>query len=209
MTHSHNNPSRNPSSNPNRRFVLAGAAALVALPKGALALSADQSASFVQTVINEVLGIINSGRSEAQVLPLFEALFGRHADIATIARSVLGPAYRAASASQQRAFIAAFQHYMSFKYGRQFNDYRGADISIVRVREAGNAQFLVESQVRQPGKSPFALEWHVFDAGGRPKVFDLIIEGIRMISSEREEVRAMLEAERGDVGALTRRLSAY
>ena len=201
MTHSHNNPSR--------RFVLAGAAALVALPKGALALTADQSASFVQTVINEVLGIINSGQSESQVLPRFKTLFGRYADIPTIARSVLGPPYRAASGGQQRAFNEAFQNYMSSKYGRQFNDYRGADITIVRVREAGNAQFLVESQVRQPGKSPFALEWHVFDSGSRPKVFDLIIEGIRMISSEREEVRAMLEAERGDLAALTRRLNAY
>lgn len=201
MTHSHNSLSR--------RFVLAGAAALVALPKGALALSADQSASFVQTVIDEVIGIINSGRSEAQVLPQFEALFARHADIGTIARSVLGPPFRAASAGQQRAFTAAFQRYMSYKYGRQFNDYRGAEITVVRVREAGRAQFLVESQVRRPGSSPFALEWHVFDSGGRPKVFDLIIEGIRMISSEREEVRAMLEAARGDVSALTARLNAY
>ena len=160
-------------------------------------------------MINEVLGIINSGQSESQVLPRFKTLFGRYADIPTIARSVLGPPYRAASGGQQRAFNEAFQNYMSSKYGRQFNDYRGADITIVRVREAGNAQFLVESQVRQPGKSPFALEWHVFDSGGRPKVFDLIIEGIRMISSEREEVRAMLEAERGDLAALTRRLNAY
>lgn len=201
MTHSQNNPSR--------RMVIAGAAALVALPKSALALTGDQSASFVQSIIDDVQGIINSGQSEARVLPQFEALFGRYADIPTIARSVLGPAYRAASGGQQRQFNNAFQHYMSYKYGRQFHDYRGSTITIVRVREAGRAQFLVESQVRQSGSSPFALEWHVFDAGGRPKMFDMIIEGIRLISSEREEIRAMLSAERNDLNRLIARLAAY
>lgn len=201
MTHSLNNPSR--------RLVLAGAAALAVLPGSALALNADQSSRFVQEIIDDVLGIINSGGAESRVLPQFEALFARYADIPTIARSVLGPAYRSASAGQQRQFNAAFQHYMSYKYGRQFNDYRGATITIVRTREAGRAQFLVESQVRQPGSSPFALEWHVFDSGGRPKMFDLIIEGIRLISSEREEIRAMLNAERNDLNRLIARLAAY
>jgi len=201
MTHSLNNPSR--------RLVLVGAAALVAFPKGALALSADQSSSFVQTIIDDVQSIINSGQPESLVLPQFESLFSRYADIATIARSVLGPAYRTASGGQQRQFNNAFQHYMSFKYGRQFSDYRGSSITIVRVREAGSEQFLVESQVLLPGKSPFALEWHVFNSSGRPKMFDLIIEGIRLISSEREEVRAMLNAERNDLNRLIARLAAY
>ena len=202
MTHSLNKTSR--------RMVLAGGAAFVAFPKGAFALSASQAESFVQTVVNEVLSIVNSGQSEAAVLPQFERLFGRYAGISTIARSVLGPAYRAASGAQQRQFNEAFQHYMSFKYGRQFNEFRGSSISIVRVREAGNAQFLVGSQVRQPNQSPFALEFHVFDSGsGGPKMFDLIIEGIRLISSEREEVRAMLNAEGNNLNRLIARLNAY
>jgi phospholipid transport system substrate-binding protein len=202
MTHSLNNTSR--------RMVLAGGAALFAFPKGALALSASQAESFVAIVINEVMSIVNSGQSEAVVLPQFETLFSRYAGISTIARSVLGPAYRAASGAQQRQFNDAFRHYMSYKYGRQFNEFRGSTVTIVRVREAGDAQFLVESQVRQPNQSPFALEFHVFDSGsGGPKMFDLIIEGIRLISSEREEVRAMLNAEGNNINRLIARLNAY
>ena len=147
-----------PISKPTRRFILAsGAAALLPVP--ALALSESAAASYVQQVIDDVMGIINAGQPEAQTLSRFKQVFTSYADIDIIARSVLGPPYRTLSSSQQRAFSEAFGNYLSNKYGRQFRDYQGATITVTRAQDAGSKGVLVLSQVQQRGQSPFALDW--------------------------------------------------
>jgi len=191
-----------PTNHPNRRHLLVGAAAAM-LPLPVLAQSEAAATSYVQRVIDDVFGIINSGQSEAQILRRFKRVFTSYADINIIARSVLGPPYQTLSAREQSAFSDAFGNYLTDKYGRQFRELQGAEITIIRSRDAGSKGVLVNSEVRQPGQSPYALDWQVSDRSGRIKLINLIIEGISLLSSEREEVRAMLAARRNDVGALT------
>lgn len=186
----------------NRRALMVGAAALC-IPLPALALSEAQAQVYVQGIIDDVLVVINSNRAEADMLVRFEQVFTSYADIPIIARSVLGPPARTISSGQLNAFATAFGHYLSVKYGRQFREYRGSSITISRVRDAGNKGVLVGSQVRQPNQSPFELEWQVSDRSGRTKMINLIIEGISLLASEREEIRAKLAGHRGDVDALT------
>lgn len=197
-----------PISHPNRRHVLAGAAAAALLPLPAFALSESAATSYVQRVIDDVFGIINSGQAEARILREFKRVFTSYADIDIIARSVLGPPFQTLSGREQRAFSDAFGNYLTDKYGRQFREFQGASITITRARDAGSKGVLVSSEVRQPGQSPYALEWQASDRSGRTKLVNLIIEGISLLSSEREEVRAMLAARRGDVGALTAHMAS-
>lgn len=196
-----------PINKPNRRAIIAGGVAL-ALPLRANALTESDAISYVQRVIDDVLSIINSGQSEAQILSRFERVFTSYADISIIARSVLGPPFPGLSGAQQRAFSNAFGHYLSVKYGRQFREFANSTIIITHARDAGNKGFLVASQVRQVGQSPYALEWQVSDRSGRIKLINLIIEGLKLITLEREEVRALLAARRGDVPALTAYMDA-
>jgi len=195
-----------PISKPTRRMVLAGGAAAL-LPMPALALSEADASAYVQRVIDDVMSIINSGQPEAQVLRRFKTVFTSYADIDIIARSVLGPPYRSLSNSQKRAFSDAFGSYLSNKYGRQFREFQGSSITITRARDAGSKGVLVSSQVRQTGQSPYALDWQASDRSGQTKLINLIIEGISLLTSEREEIRAMLDARRGDVNALTNDLA--
>ena len=196
-----------PIDKPTRRIVLAGGAALM-LPLPALALSESGATSYVQRVIDDVLEIINSGQSEAQILRRFKRVFTSYADIDIIARSVLGPPYRTLGRSDQRRFSDAFGNYLSNKYGRQFREFTGSTITITRARDAGAKGVLVSSQVRQSGQSPYALDWQVSDRSGQVKLINLIIEGISLLTSEREEVRSMLDARRGNVAELTRYLAS-
>ncbi len=191
-----------PLNNPNRRLVLAGGIAAV-LPLPAFALTESAASAYVQGVIDDVFGIINSGLPEAQILRRFKRVFTSYADIDIIARSVLGPPYRGLSTRERRAFSDAFGSYLSNKYGKQFREFQGAEITITRVRDAGRKGVLVSSQVRQRGQSPFALDWQVSDRSGQVKLINLIIEGLSLLTSEREEIRGQLAAHGGDVGALT------
>jgi phospholipid transport system substrate-binding protein len=197
-----------PLNNPNRRAVLAGLSATVLMPLPAFALTTSAAQSYVQNVINVFFNILRSGGSEARILRRFEREFVNYTDINIIARSVLGPAYRGLSNRQKQDFNTAYGGYVARKYGRQMLGYAQAEITITQVRDAGNKGILVSSQVRKPGQSPFALDWQVSDRSGQTKLINLIVEGLSLLTSEREEVRNMLAARGGDVSALTAYLAA-
>ena len=187
-----------PLNKPNRRAVLAGGVAAALLPLRAFALTETAATSYVESAISDFFAVINSNQSEAQMLHSFEQVFTPYADVNIIAQSVLGPPYRSLTSAQKRAFSSAFGHYLSNKYGRQFREFRGATITVTRAQDAGSKGVL----------SPFSLDWQISDRSGRTKIINLIIEGISLLSSEREEVRAMLDARRGDVTALTNHLAS-
>lgn len=154
----------------------------------------------------ELIGLLRSGRSEAQLYADFERLLVRYADLPVVAASALGPPWRAASAAQKTTYVAAFQGYLARKYGKQFRDYQSATIAVVRARDAGRSGVLVETQVTRPGRDGFVVEWQVSERGGAPKVVNLIIEGVSMLTNERAEVGALLEAEGGSLDRLIVRM---
>lgn len=138
----------------------------------------------------------------------FEAFFRVYGEVSLIAKTALGAPGRKASSSQLSAYIRAFQGYISRKYGRQFRDFAGAKINVISSRDAGAKGVLVKSLVDRPSKPDYDLEWWVIEVNGRPKMFDLIIEGISMISTERTEIGALLESLGGDIDKMIAKLNA-
>lgn len=198
------------SSNAHRRSFLAmGAAAvcLPVLPQSGAAATAKDAEQLILQVVGQVQSIINSGGSESSMISSFQKLFQDHAHVTTIARSVLGPAWNSASSSEQRAYVAALQGYLARKYGKQFRSFIGATISVTKSTDFGRKGIIVESVVKSPKFSDTRVEWHVVEAGGRLKFFDLYVEGVKLISTERSEVRAVLDRSGGSVGKLAQALN--
>lgn len=194
-----------------RRGVLAGLALGLAL--GAVSPAAAQAVGRAQALITdltaEMTRLVNSGQGPSRLHGEFERILARYADMPAVAASVLGPSWRSASAAQQQAFVAAFQHYVSRKYGRQFEQYRDARISVTGARDAGRSGVLVNTSVVRPGQPDIRVDWQIGERGGSPRVVNLIIEGVSMLANERAEVGAMLEAQGGRLDALTAQLNAY
>jgi phospholipid transport system substrate-binding protein len=168
----------------------------------AMALDVDQARALIDKAIGEVNATINSGKSEQAMYGDFERIFARYADVPTIARSALGPAARQASDGQMRAFTEAYQGYVSRKYGRRFREFIGGQIEVTDARPV-KSFYEVISVARLQGEAPFDLRWHVSDRSGKNLFFNIIIEGVNMLASERAEIGALLDAQGGDVGALT------
>jgi phospholipid transport system substrate-binding protein len=187
-----------------RRALLAGlaAVALVGLPRPALALTQAEARTLVDRVISEIMAVINSRQSEAAMLGSFEGIFARYGDVPVIARSALGPAARQASPAQLQAYTEAFRGYMARKYGRRFREFIGGRIEVRDARPLRD-YFEVVSIAYLRGEPPFEVRWHISDRSGRGLFFNMIIEGVNMLSAERTEIQAMLQRRRGDIAALT------
>jgi phospholipid transport system substrate-binding protein len=131
----------------------------------------------------------------------FERLFSRNADVPTIARSALGPAARSASKAQLSAFTKAFQGYLSRKYGRRFREFIGGRIEVSDARVVKSYVEVISTAYLQ-GEAPFEVRWHVSDKAGKSLFFNIIIEGVNMLASERTEVGALLDQRGGDLDRL-------
>jgi phospholipid transport system substrate-binding protein len=188
-----------------RRHAIAGLAAtalVLALPAVAVASTVSQAQDLVRTISADLTRLVNSGRSGAQLYGEFEAILARYADMPAVGASVLGPPWRTASNAQKSAFIAAFQSYLARKYGRQFEDYRNANIQVTGGRDAGRAGVLVNPVVVRPGRESVDVDWQISDRSGRPKAVNLMIQGVSLLANERAEVGAMLEAQGGSIDGL-------
>jgi phospholipid transport system substrate-binding protein len=183
---------------------LGGAAAsgLVALaPVQALALSDAQATQLVDRVVAEINKVIATGGSLSAMVRQFEGIFSRYADVPIIARSALGADARRASSAQLRAYTSAFQGYIARKYGRRFEEFVGGEISVQGTRQVKSFHE-VQATVKLRGQSPFQVNFLVSDKSGQPRFFDMIIEGISLRLSEKEEIGAMLDRRKGNIDQL-------
>ena len=186
-----------------RSFLLGLTSTMVAGP--AFALDKARATQLVDRLVAEINRTINFGGSEAKLLRAFENIFAQYADVNIIARSALGPAARSASPSELSAFILAFRGYIARKYGKRFQEFIGSEILVKGTKNRGKF-FEVEALVRLKGTTAFEVSFRVSDRSGENLFFDIIIEGISLLSSERVEIGALLDARNGNVARLTRDL---
>ncbi|WP_330999036.1 MlaC/ttg2D family ABC transporter substrate-binding protein [Mangrovicoccus algicola] len=189
-----------------RRAMLAGltgTAVLATLSGPALALTEDQAVSYVQSMAADIEKTINSGRSDAQMYKAFEQLLNQYADMDTIARFALGPAARSASSGELSAYTAAFRTYLSKKYGARFREFIGGDIQVQGARKDKRA-VIVSARAKPRGQSAVAVDFHVSDRNG--KVFNVILEGVNLLTTERTEITSLLDQQGGSISNLTAEL---
>ena len=132
-----------------------------------------------------------------------EKLFQKYVDIPIIARAVLGKSWRDANTDQRTKFVYAFKNYVSNKYGRQFSEFKGTTLEIVKSRDTlTKAGVLVSTVVVVPGNPSLKVVWQVSDGSGSLKVIDLRVEGVSMLSTERQEFRSRLKKFGGSLDEL-------
>ena len=186
-----------------RSFLLGLTSTMVAGP--AFALDKATATQLVDRLVAEINRAINFGGSETKLITAFENIFAQYADVNIIARSALGPAARSASSSELSAFILAFRGYIARKYGKRFQEFIGSEIVVKGTKNRGKF-FEVDASVRLEGITPFEVAFRVSDRSGENLFFDIIIEGISLLSSERVEIGALLDARNGNIARLTRDL---
>jgi len=190
-----------------RRKVLAlgGAGAMAALPMPSFALTDGQAEGLVNSAVADINGVIQSGASLNSMIRSFKGIFDRYSDTSYVAAYALGNDGRSATNAQKSAFADVFSHYLADKYGRRFNEFAGGQIQLQGSRSV-NSYIEVRTLAVLRNQSPFQVDFHVSDRPGRPVFFNLIIEGINMLLSERAEIGAMLDARGGNLDALIRDL---
>ncbi|MBA84489.1 MlaC/ttg2D family ABC transporter substrate-binding protein [Thalassobius sp. S69A] len=181
-----------------RRIFLAATGASLALPGQALALNNAQAETLVNALVSEINRVIDSGKSERAMIGDFEVIFRKYADLPYIAAYAMGVDGRRASSAQKKSFTEAFTGYVSRKYGKRFREFIGGRLEVQGVQKV-KSFYQVRTIAHLRGEAPFELDFHVSDRTGKDLFFNMYIEGINMLLTEREEIGAMLDRRKGDI----------
>jgi len=164
-------------------------------------MSEAAAKALVDNLVGDINRTISRGGSLGSMIREFEKIFSRYADVAIIAQSTLGADARRATPAQMRAYTQAFQGYIARKYGKRFQEFVGGRIEVNGVRKVKTWQEVISTAYLK-GEKPFEVKFLVSDRSGRDLFFDMVIEGISMRLSEKTEIGAMLDANRGDIDRL-------
>jgi len=185
-----------------RRQVLAGlAASATVTPTISFALNEGQAEALITSVVTDFNSVIASGKSENAMIRDFERIFERYSDTSYISAYAMGVDGRRASSAQKRAFSDAFQPYVANQYGRRFREFLGGRLEVKGVRKVKN-WFEVDTVAFLQRQSPFEVTFHVSDRTGRDLFFNMFIEGVNLLLTERTEIGALLDQNRGDIDAM-------
>lgn len=189
-----------------RRTLLAGLGGMTALgvmrSHPALALDAGAAEDHIESTVRELLDIVQgSGDARAKAGQL-RAVMENRAAMPQIARFAAGTAWRDMNEAQQAGYSDAFAHFLSTVYARRFQGYAGEQISVSGVVDESRKGSLVRSTVTQAAGAPIVVEWLVTDRPGRVVIADIVIEGVSLLLTQRDEVAGILQAHGGNIDNL-------
>lgn len=187
-------------------FMISGFPAFQLEP--AHALTTSEAEALIETVAREIRKAINESESETEMFEQFGSVLESYADLPIIARSALGVEWRRATAKQRREFTAAFSRYLALKYGKHFRSFQQAQVRIRRSRLVKSG-VLVETVVSRSGSPPSTIDWQVSDKSGETRIFNLYIEGVSLLSIERQEIGLLLDRVGGDIDVLVAELKSH
>lgn len=188
-----------------RRIFLTGltaaTATLTALPQGLMALTEGGASKLINALVGDINKVIDSGKGEKAMFREFERIFARYSDTSYIAAYALGVDGRRASGAQKKAFSDAFQGYIARKYGSRFREFIGGKLEVKGVKKV-KKWYEVSTIAYLKGQSPFEVTFLVSDRSGKDLFFNMFVEGVNLLLTERTEIGAILDSKKGDIDAL-------
>ena len=134
----------------------------------------------------------------------FMKLVERGFDLPWIAKFVLGRSWKTASPDQQKEYLSLFKNLVELTYSKRFIDYSQQKI-IVSGHKMGKRKFIfVESQLADPKnpKTNVNIVWRLIPKGNTFKIVDVVIAGISMAITQRNEYSAVIKRNNGSFESL-------
>ena len=167
--------------------------------------ASNPAIDFVDGVANDIItNVLTSDASAEKKLETFRTTFTKALDLKSVGQFVLGVYWRKASEEDRQAFLSAFTDFTTKTWADRFNMYSGQSILFNGVRNAERNQFYVDSQIQD--KEPVEVIWRLRQKGDSYKIIDIIVEGVSMAMSYRNEYSAVLQQNGGNVAALAKDL---
>lgn len=178
--------------------IFAGLMLVFALP--VQASTADQ---FIREVGTETLKALGDRSLTAEKREgLVRNLLTNHLDLDAVGRFCLGRYSRGMTPEQKKEYDSLFEDYLTKVYAQLLSQYNGETLEVRDGARAAGSETIVESQINRPNGPPIRVEWKTHQKDGKPLVTDVVVEGVSMAFTQRQQFESVIQNNGGKIDAL-------
>ena len=164
----------------------------------------EPTGKFIDTLGNRAIGILAEKNNTADARQAkFRELLTDSFDMRTLGRFVIGRSWNAATPDQQKEYMNLFEALVVKTYGDKLTLYSGEGFRVVNVRPESEKDTIVNSQITHPdGSSPTSVDWRVRTKDGKMGVIDVMVEGVSLSVTQRQEYASIIQRDDGKIDGL-------
>jgi phospholipid transport system substrate-binding protein len=157
------------------------------------AAPASEVEQFIGDIGNKILTLLNDKTiSIAEKDKQIKSIFRDNVDTDWIGQFVLGKYWRDATPEQQKKYLSLYREFLIQSYTGRFTDYSGESFKIIGSRDEGNNKFLLNTEIVRPQNPSVLVDYKVKGTGADMKVYDIVVEGVSLISTQRSEFTSVV-----------------
>ena len=180
------------------------------LTQNAFAYSSDPK-EFISEVVAEAKKIlIESNSKEFKTKKLSEMAL-RTVDIKGVAYYSIGKYRKNFSEEQLKEYLVLFEKYFLKSFTSRLTDYSDPKINVLSAEVLNPKYTLVKSLLIATDKKPeVKIDWRIYTKNPeKPLIRDLIIEGLSLARTQKEEFSSIIETNDGDISKLFESLKEF
>lgn len=118
-----------------------------------------------------------------------------------IGRFALGKYWRTATPEQKADYQQLFNRFVIKTYAARMGGFAGTTFQVIKTAPIGEQDIMVTTRIERPSGAPIEAGWRVREIEGKPKIIDVVVEGVSMAATQRQEFSSVVRS-RGLTGLL-------
>jgi len=176
----------------------------------AVAYSSDPE-KFIEEIIDEAKLILSSGSSQEIKAKKLSEIAIKTVDVKGLAYYTLGKKRKEISPEKLKEYEEIFEKYFLKTFTSRLTDYSDPKINVVSSEIVNEKYTIVKTLLVKTDKKPeVKIDWRVYTKDpNNPLIRDLIIEGLSLARTQKEEFASILNSNNNDINVLLTTLKNF
>jgi phospholipid transport system substrate-binding protein len=181
---------------------------LALLINNVAALEADV---FVQSTVNRASKLLSENISKEEKIEKLKLIAKDTVDIEGIGFYTLGSVRKDLSDDQKKEYAVKFEEYFLKSFSSRLAEYTNPEIDVFNKEVLNENYTIVNSILKATSERPeIKIDWRIYTKNPKqPVIRDLIIEGLSLARTQKEEFASVLSSNNGDINALFKTLEEF
>ena len=166
---------------------------------------------FVQSTVNKASSILSKNISKEQKISELKSIAKETVDIRGVGFYSLGSARKNLNDNQKEKYLFLFEEYFLKSFSSRLAEYTNPEIEVVGKEILNENYTIVKSLLIATDVRPeVKIDWRIYTKNpDNPQIRDLIIEGLSLARTQKEEFSSILNSNDGDINALFKTLEVF
>ena len=166
---------------------------------------------FVQSTVNRASKILSENISKEKKMDELKLIAKQTVDIRGIGFYTLGPVRKVINNDQKKKYIVLFEEYFLKSFSSRLAEYTNPEIDVLSKEVLSENYTIVNSLLKGTAQRPeVKIDWRIYTKNPQnPLIRDLIIEGLSLARTQKEEFSSILNSNDNDINALFRILEEF